>query len=295
MGRPRKRKKDGLDIGDDVVHEISSVQDVDTLHSALGSAPSAAGAVQAPILSPGSSESFGMTLPSIFGDYNHITRPEGLFPTTNLTTNPLITSSATDSTCACVTHFNLAWWELQRLKQFDFPQALAPIRSATITASNMVRCEVCPREKGTARRNLSDLVTLLHEIVEKYKHLLDFIDSEYHRISAAGEQKPFQMGDNRPENAHLHSGTLDCPMRFEITLDPPEWHKLVLKVIKAMIIGPHCSGESLLQLVDKLADRQKAWHKDPAHPVNDLALSHEDLTCAKLIGQIRGSIMALRL
>lgn len=204
--------------------------------------------------------------------------------------------------CNCLSGMYLTLSGLQALQDFGFPMVLPIIRSACSTAYSVLTCEQCPRERGSAASNLMLLTTLLTSIVDRYDHVMKGIDTQAEHARETGESIPFRMGENRPETAHMHTGTLDCPMGFDIDLSAAEWQKLARKVIKADIIGPAPHGRlSVLDMVNLFEERQRQWHLRP--DIEHLRAHYEKVTgsttgeynCLKFIDMIRQHIEAFDL
>ena len=186
---------------------------------------------------------------------------------------------------------------------FEFPYQLPPIKSAIRTTKGVLECSQCPKESTSAMQNIMMLITLVTTITDSYRKMLVYIDNETARAEAAGEKKNYRIGDNSPEKWHMHTGTLDCPMGFNIDLDPDQWKSLARQVIKADVHGSaNASSTSLMGLVGSLEERQVRWHENPPslevkmHSTRncngDLPQEHVGL---KLIGTIRHHIERLRL
>lgn len=204
--------------------------------------------------------------------------------------------------CSCLSGLYLTLSGLQALTDFGFPLVLPRIRSSCTTAHGVLTCEQCPKQRGSAVSNLMLLTTLLTSIVERYERVLKDVEAVTERAREANQTIPFRMGENRPETAHLHTGTLDCPMGFDIDLSAAEWKKLARKVIKADVIGPAPHGrQSVLDLVNLFEERQHQWHLRP--DVEGFRSVYEKVTgtqacdynCLKFVEMIRQHITCLQL
>ena len=206
--------------------------------------------------------------------------------------------------CTCLSELYLSLSSLQALAEFSFPMALVTIRPACNVAYSVLVCQQCPEDRNSAMSNLMLLTTLLTSIVERYDRVLKQIDIDTRRASAVGETIPFRMGDNRPDHAHLHTGTLDCPMGFDVDLSPSEWQKLARKVIRADVLGPAPHGrQSVSDMVDLFEQRQHQWHLRPE--VENMRMQHArlngncstvgDPTCLRFVQVIRDHIQCLEL
>jgi len=154
-------------------------------------------------------------------------------------------------------------------------------------------------------QNIMLLTTLLTSITDCYRKLLTAIDTEAKRSADAGEKKKFRMGDNSPEKMHLHTGTLDCPMGFDIDLDSHEWRTVARKVVKADVVGSgQPSPSTVLGLADMLEERQHRWHHDPMTLEMRTLFSKNgtrcepregEFSCLKMVGMIRRHVELLDL
>jgi hypothetical protein len=212
--------------------------------------------------------------------------------------------SSTTTMCGCLSELYISLSSLQALSSFGFPMTLPPIRLACNTAYGVLTCQQCPKDRNTAMSNLMLLTTLLTSIVERYDRILKQIDADAQQASNAGETVPFRMGENRPEYAHLHTGTLDCPMGFDIDLSPSEWRKLARKAIRADVLGPAPHGrQSISDIVDLFEQRQHQWHLRPeveslrvqCAKLNGNNVAAADGMCLRFIQVIRNHIQCLEL
>ena len=69
-------------------------------------------------------------------------------------------------------------------------------------------------------------------VVERFNKVLIEVDREALRLEETGQKKPYRIGDNNPALQHLHTGTLDCPMGFNIEIEGKDWKKLVKTALK---------------------------------------------------------------
>jgi hypothetical protein len=191
---------------------------------------------------------------------------------------------------------------LQAQAEFNFPEVLPKLRSALATTTNVLKCEECPRQVTTAMQNVMLLTTLLTSVTDCYQKLISSIEVEAERVKESGETKNFRMGDNAPERMHLHTGTLDCPMGFDIELDGEEWRKLARKVVKADLEGSRSGTSSIMGLTDMLTERQKQWHSDPVREVARCSTTAEksvpqdgEYSCLKMVDMIRRHVAGLGL
>lgn len=116
---------------------------------------------------------------------------------------------------------------------------------------------------------------------------------------------------------HLHTGTLDCPMGYNILLDGAEWSKMAREAVRDAVHGSE-SG-SLEKLLGELIQRQNEWHTCPEAErcargilplaecmnlregggVSDVggggAREEEGYTCLQMIDNIKRSVQRLGL
>lgn len=190
--------------------------------------------------------------------------------------------------------------DLQSMPSFSFPAVIPRLRSAMDTASAIIHCPKCPKENFTAIQNVQSLSALLTALGERFHRVLTEIDAEAARLEETGQKKPFRIGDNSAENAHLHTGTLNCPMGFDIQLEGKDWKKLAKQALRTEVLGGGCNKRPLVWLLEEMEKRQKRWHED--HDSNReererMWGSHdechnkgEEATCLKMIKQIRTMI-----
>ncbi|KAJ4296573.1 hypothetical protein N0V90_006619 [Kalmusia sp. IMI 367209] len=126
----------------------------------------------------------------------------------------------------------------------------------------MIHCTKCPTETFSAIQNMQSLNALLSAITERFHKVLAGINAEAIRLEQTGEKKPFRVGDNSPENAHLHTGTLDCPMGYDLKLDPHDWKKLAKQMLRTEVDGGGHNPTPLVGLIEELEKRQNKWHND---------------------------------
>ncbi|KAJ4353452.1 uncharacterized protein N0V89_005181 [Didymosphaeria variabile] len=199
--------------------------------------------------------------------------------------------------CSCLSLNYLALSDLQALKNFAFPAVIPRIRPALQTASTMINCTKCPMEPFSAIQNMQSLTALLTAIAERFHKILAGIDAEAIRLEERQEKKTFRVGDNSPENMHLHTGTLDCPMGYDINLDPQDWKKLAKQMLRTEVIGGGHNPMPLLGLVEELEKRQHRWHHDVSmHTEERRKLfgaenlcrnKGDEAMCLRMIGHIR--------
>ena len=163
--------------------------------------------------------------------------------------------------CSCLSNMYLAASTCERIDiSIGFQYALAQVKSAINTASDICFCDFCPRQRDTARQNILLINTLLTTIASTCDRILKAVSSEAARAQAEGEKKTLRMGDSSPQHMHLHTGTLNCPMGFDVALDAQEWRSLAFRVIRAELFDAGTPAITLERLCSQLEDRQKSWH-----------------------------------
>jgi hypothetical protein len=226
----------------------------------------------------------------------------GLVTSADEATSTQITSSEASPpngpSCACLANLYLTLSSFQSLPPPSFPLTSGNLKIATNTARDVLRCRICPKAFNSAFQNISLLGTLLPLIIMEYAKLLHHIDEK----SASGESILFRMGDLNPALVHLHTGTPDCPLGFNIELSAVEWRMTARKVIRQQVLGIRADDGSLNSLIDELEERQHAWHNTPyPHNVTSytpVCATDEDKGergCLRVIKNLRRSIEALKL
>lgn len=152
-------------------------------------------------------------------------------------------------------------------------------------------------EVFSAIQNMQSLNGLLAAIAERFHKVLAGIDAEAIRLEQAGEKKPFRVGDNSPENMHLHTGRLDCPMGYDLKLDPHDWRKLAKQMLRTEVLGGGHNPIPLIKIVEDLESRQERWHADRSVHIeertrlfgaeNMCSSTSENALCLRMAGQIR--------
>lgn len=129
-----------------------------------------------------------------------------------------------------------------------------------VTVSDIINCPYCPKDGYTAQQNVSSLSALFKAILERFNKAINWIDAEAKRLEETGEKKPYRIGDNNPSLHHLHTGTLDCPMGFNIELEAQDWKRLVKNALKTEIYGGGSNPLPLMDLIQEAESRQQRWH-----------------------------------
>lgn len=155
--------------------------------------------------------------------------------------------------------------ELQSVPTFHFPQVIIPLRKAMNTLSAIIACPQCPKEHFSAIQNVASIAALFKAIVERFHKVITVIDAEAVRLEQTGEKKPYRIGDNSPATQHLHTGTLECPMGFNIEIEANDWKRLAKTALKTEIYGNGSNPRPLVLLLKEAKERQERWHLDISH------------------------------
>ena len=234
-----------------------------------------------------------------------INPPSPATPDTPRDTATLVTKSTSTEIstpngpgCACLANLYLTLSSFQSLPPPSFPLTSGNLKIATKTARDVLRCPICPKTFNSAFQNISLLGTLLPLVVMEYSKLLHYVDDE----SAKGESITFRMGEHNPAHMHLHTGTPDCPLGFNIELSALEWRMTARKVVRQQVHGVKPEDGSFSSLIDELEKRQHAWHETDYPqklagyvPVCTYDGDTAERGCLRVIRNLRKSIMALNL
>ncbi|KAK7561882.1 hypothetical protein IWX49DRAFT_37981 [Phyllosticta citricarpa] len=209
--------------------------------------------------------------------------------------------------CACLSSMYLTLTSLHSLSSHEFPFVLPTLRSAINTIAAVIPCPQCPKRPVTATQNLHMLISLLLSVVESLRAALAAIDAEAARVEAIGATKALAMADAEMP-MHMHTGTPDCPARFNMELSGPDWRTFVRKALRDQIVGsPQYPGErTLYGAVVSLENRQRRWHEDPElhrmrqkmfgeHAAHIDQMQPESRLCVKSVEQLRLAIDNLAL
>ncbi|KAH8727543.1 hypothetical protein GQ44DRAFT_725083 [Phaeosphaeriaceae sp. PMI808] len=184
---------------------------------------------------------------------------------TPATLNPQLDGSPRDflaGPCTCLSIMYLSLSELQSIQSFAFPQVVIPLRKAMGVLSDLIHCPQCPNELFSAIQNIQSIVSLCKAIIERIHKALLEINAEAERLELSGVKKHYRIGDNNPETHHFHTGTLDCPMGFNIDITAEDWRRLAKTALKSEVFGNGSNQRPLLQLVKEAEERQLRWHAE---------------------------------
>ncbi|KAI9752306.1 MAG: hypothetical protein M1835_001108 [Candelina submexicana] len=132
--------------------------------------------------------------------------------------------------------------------------------------------------------------------------MLQSIDREAAALSGEGGKKKFRMGDMSDSTAGMHTGTLDCPMAFEVELTASEWRTMAKKVVLNDLRGPDGNG-GLMALLSSMEERQKERHRSQSRYedgsevacklMRQVAPPNGDYTCLRIMDHARKVIEAV--
>jgi hypothetical protein len=176
--------------------------------------------------------------------------------------DPYSSNQSNTGPCTCLSKTYLTLTDLQSVQSFAFPQIIIPLRQAMSNLSDLIHCPTCPKDPFNAIQNIQSVVSLFKAIVERFNKVLFEVDAEAERLEAAGQKKPYRIGDNNPALYHLHTGTLDCPMGFNIELEARDWQRIVKTALKTEMNGGGSNPRPLLDLLQEAETRQQKWHND---------------------------------
>ncbi|KAF2992941.1 hypothetical protein E8E13_000546 [Curvularia kusanoi] len=257
MGRPRKRRREEAGAEPEGVSAIlqnngndNALLDMPAAHAqcfnsslGLASPPEHAGV-------PSGNEVYAQAQidPSLAGLYG----PQPPLSSFDFNLTPAIDPSLWDATtpnptppsapspngpCTCLSLTYLTLTDLQTVPTFSFPQVIIPLRRAMSSVSSLLHCPTCPQDPFSAIQNVASLASLFKAIISRFAEVLGEVDREAASLRATGAKKPFRIGDLNPALQHLHTGTLDCPMGFNVELEPDVWVKLVKQALRTEMFG----------------------------------------------------------
>ncbi|KAI4170286.1 MAG: hypothetical protein LQ343_005039 [Gyalolechia ehrenbergii] len=201
--------------------------------------------------------------------------------------------------CSCLNELYSMLASFQSLPPSSFPASRGPLLEATNLARRVVRCPYCPRDYPSALQNLMLLTTLLPLVTHGYAKLLEHIQER----AAQGCTITYRVGDPSLSAAHLHTGTPDCPMGFNVELNAEEWAVMTRKVVRQDVYGNSQRLECVLSVVEELEQRQCIWHllqpfctdASLAPRCSQRSEPCQHGLCMQLTGAVRKAIEALNL
>ncbi|KAL8936488.1 MAG: hypothetical protein Q9216_004905 [Gyalolechia sp. 2 TL-2023] len=204
-----------------------------------------------------------------------------------------------DISCSCLNELYSTLASFQLRPPISFPASRGPLLEATSLARRVVRCPYCPRDYPSALQNLMLLTTLLPLVAHGYARLLNHIREQ----AAQGCTITYRVGDTSLSAAHLHTGTPDCPMGFNVELGPEEWAVMARKVVKQDVYGHSQKLDCVLSVVEELEQRQSIWHllrpfctdASPGSRCSPQSEPCQHGLCIQLTGAVRRAIDVLNL
>jgi hypothetical protein len=165
-------------------------------------------------------------------------------------------------TCNCLVVVTSALQSLRAMTSFHFPSSMGYLRNVLNSLSSVVDCPLCPMERSTGLQNNMLMQTALMSITERFQALLMGLEQEYQRMEVENIRPQIRMGDPKV-HLSMHTGTLDCPMGFTLTVDPIQWKELARKALMSLVRGPGPGENTLAEITARLETRQQGWHSDP--------------------------------
>lgn len=181
----------------------------------------------------------------------------------------------------------------------SFPQALAPLKKALAYAEMIISCKACTTTHSPIaswRQNTLYMITLLSSIACKFDELLRAVDTEATGLHETQSTKKMRIGAEWSSNtAHLHTGTPDCPMGFEMEFGAAEYRDLAFRGIKSEVFPPEEGKRTLVSMVVRLELRQRIIHAFQDLPGAKSAHDHvtDNPQCVKLTQSIWSTIHSL--
>ena len=322
MGRPRKRRHDGIH-SDHASHSVSSsvqvpdaptatpqlgIPELETVAAGLSSSETGRSLDVAPNMEsnfqlPGDWEALQKLNQAVSAQldmrdvFNRLDEPNNQEDVPVTQTFP----TGSETTCQCLKILYSTLSSFQSLPPPSFPLSRGPLMQGMNVAREVVRCAQCPLTYASAFQNLMLLGTLLPLIVNEYAKILKYVQEE----AAKGKTTTYRVGDQSLENLHFHTGTFDCPMGFSLELDSEEWASMARKVVRQDVHGTSGSEECVVKVVDELEERQHLWHifQPFSADAQNMACRNQELPeqgqhggmCMQLIENIRRAINALDL
>ncbi|KAL8798654.1 MAG: hypothetical protein Q9182_006487 [Xanthomendoza sp. 2 TL-2023] len=179
------------------------------------------------------------------------------------------------TSCSCLDQLYSILQSFRSLPPASFPASRGPLTKGTNLARAIIRCPLCPLDFPSALQTSMLLTTLIRLIVHGYSALIEHIQSQ----EAEGQKISYRVGDFSLSNAHLHTGGLDCPMGFNVELEPAEWAAMVKKVLKQDLYGSSQNIDCLTGVIEEFEQRQQTWH------VMQLPCSEPNLTATSPTNQ----------
>ncbi|KAL8671334.1 MAG: hypothetical protein Q9168_004171 [Polycauliona sp. 1 TL-2023] len=162
---------------------------------------------------------------------------------------------APSDSCTCLTQLHMTLQAFQSMPPASFPSSRDPLTRAVKLVRSINRCTLCPLDFPTAMHTSMMVMTLLRLVVHGYTTLVRNIQAK----AAEGRSTTYRVGEMNLAGAHLHTGTLDCPMGFNLELDAEEWSVMAKKVLKQDIYGNSQNVDCLVGAIEELEQRHQTW------------------------------------
>ncbi|KZF26461.1 hypothetical protein L228DRAFT_12960 [Xylona heveae TC161] len=173
-----------------------------------------------------------------------------------------------ENSCACLSNLYLAMSELQTVPpDFPFPSTIHLVSKAVPVARGAIDCPICGTKFLLGMPNTMLVISLLSLMASICAKTYEFIDTKADDSKSRGETKLFRMGEMDPQTIHLHTGTADCPMGFNVELEPDEWRHMAKRVVRATVKGKGDGKSGLMGLIAAMEERQKSWHENHVSPI----------------------------
>lgn len=156
--------------------------------------------------------------------------------------------------CSCLPQLYTFLGAFQAPPDPIFPYSLVALKKATRFAKEAVHCQHCATEYTSAVQNAMLLGTLMTLVINEYRKLLDHIDEQ----ATNDETKIMRVGNMSLENAHMHTGTRDCPMGINLEVSGHEWKLFARRTLRKEVVGP--GDYNVAQILQEMKDRQQRWH-----------------------------------
>jgi hypothetical protein len=129
-------------------------------------------------------------------------------------------------------------------------------------------------------------------------------DSHDLRTLSYLDRLPFiSTSADRLQPTDLHTGTLNCPMSFEIQLEPSDWKKFAKQGLRMEVFGGGQNKTSFISLLNAMEMRQRRWHADKSMHTEErtkmfgshehCASNGESATCIRMVNQINKMVEAM--
>lgn len=211
---------------------------------------------------------------------------------TGFSPNPLTPPDDTENRqCTCLSHLYLCLSNLSSMAAFPITdQTICSLQIMARTASEVIRCETCPKNFATGIQNVMFTGTLLTVLADAWLRMY--------------QSDPVELGLQ-----HAPSEFIDRITQCE---DPAQgWKNWLRQTVRKGVVGGNldpaaftrCSEvPSILQLIIAVEDRQRRWHEPGKHPVNDnhfsmgglmgnqdcqKPLDEKELLCMRVVGSAR--------